>query len=76
MVFWPCFLLLTSSPSGGADPARRYSWLCGYVLERTVMLLRHNFYRRIKRYFRWLGGMPKREKSKEWILFLTLHVAR
>jgi hypothetical protein len=50
------------SKLGGA--ARRTAappWLCGYVLEADCYRYSaHNFYGEIKRYFRWLGGMPKK----------------
>jgi formate hydrogenlyase subunit 3/multisubunit Na+/H+ antiporter MnhD subunit len=45
---------LGSAPRRAADP-----WLCGYVREADChRYVAHNFYGEIKRYFRWLGGMP------------------
>ncbi len=45
---------LGSAPRRAASP-----WLCGYVREADCHRYgAHNFYGEIKRYFRWLGGMP------------------
>jgi hydrogenase-4 component B len=47
-----------SAPRRAADP-----WLCGYVREADChRYVAHNFYGEIKRYFRWLGGMPRVNK--------------
>jgi hydrogenase-4 component B len=45
----------------GAAPRRAaVPWLCGYALEsESNRYVAHNFYGEIKRYFRWLGGMPR-----------------
>jgi hydrogenase-4 component B len=42
-------------------------WLCGYAREADHHRYgAHNFYAEIKRYFRWLGGMPRAHgKSKK-----------
>jgi NADH:ubiquinone oxidoreductase subunit 5 (subunit L)/multisubunit Na+/H+ antiporter MnhA subunit len=41
-------------------------WLCGYVREADChRYVAHNLYGEIKRYFRWLGGMPRPEASKQ-----------
>lgn len=43
----------------GATP-----WLCGYVLDADCYRYNaHNFYGEIKRYFKWLGGMPKKSED-------------
>jgi formate hydrogenlyase subunit 3/multisubunit Na+/H+ antiporter MnhD subunit len=49
------------------DAARRAAvpWLCGYVREQDChRYVAHNFYGEIKRYFRWLGGMPHARPGK------------
>ena len=52
-IFWPIWL--TSASRRAAAP-----WLCGYVREADChRYSAHNFYGEIKRYFRWLGGMPR-----------------
>ena len=45
----------------GRAPRRAAApWLCGYVREADChRYVAHNFYGEIKRYFRWLGGMPR-----------------
>ncbi|HVO79896.1 MAG TPA: proton-conducting transporter membrane subunit [Terriglobales bacterium] len=45
----------------GRAPRRAAApWLCGYVREADChRYVAHNFYSEIKRYFRWLGGMPR-----------------
>ena len=54
------------SKLGGATRRASVPWLCGYVLEADCYRYSaHNFYGEIKRYFRWLGGMPKKVKSEE-----------
>jgi hydrogenase-4 component B len=54
------------SKLGGATRRAGVPWLCGYVLEADCYRYSaHNFYGEIKRYFRWLGGMPKKVKSEE-----------
>ena len=54
------------SKLGGATRRAATPWLCGYVLEADCYRYSaHNFYGEIKRYFRWLGGMPKKVKSEE-----------
>ena len=56
----------TISKLGGAARRAATPWLCGYVLEADCYRYSaHNFYGEIKRYFRWLGGMPKKVKSEE-----------
>jgi len=49
---------LGSAQRRAADP-----WLCGYVREADChRYVAHNFYGEIKRYFGWLGGMPRVHK--------------
>jgi len=49
------------SKLGGAARRTATPWLCGYVLEADCYrYTAHNFYGEIKRYFKWLGGMPKK----------------
>jgi hydrogenase-4 component B len=51
---------LGSASRRAADP-----WLCGYVREADChRYVAHNFYGEIKRYFRWLGGMPHTRPHK------------
>jgi formate hydrogenlyase subunit 3/multisubunit Na+/H+ antiporter MnhD subunit len=59
------FLLVFSiSKLGGATRRAAAPWLCGYAREAECnRYVAHNFYGEIKRYFRWLGGMPHLEKS-------------
>jgi hydrogenase-4 component B len=39
-------------------------WLCGYAVEADCnRYVAHNFYGEIKRYFRWLGGMPQARRQ-------------
>jgi formate hydrogenlyase subunit 3/multisubunit Na+/H+ antiporter MnhD subunit len=46
---------LGSAPRRAAVP-----WLCGYAREAECnRYVAHNFYGEIKRYFGWLGGMPR-----------------
>jgi hydrogenase-4 component B len=48
------------SKLGGASRRAAAPWLCGYVSEADCHRYgAHNFYGEIKRYFRWLGGMPR-----------------
>ncbi|MGD0138070.1 MAG: proton-conducting transporter membrane subunit [Tepidisphaeraceae bacterium] len=45
---------------GGAKRRAAEPWLCGYAREADChRYVAHNFYGEIKRYFRWLGGMPR-----------------
>jgi formate hydrogenlyase subunit 3/multisubunit Na+/H+ antiporter MnhD subunit len=45
---------------GGASRRAAVPWLCGYAREAECnRYVAHNFYGEIKRYFRWLGGMPR-----------------
>lgn len=47
------------SQMGGAPRRAAVPWLCGYAQEAEChRYVAHNFYGEIKRYFRWLGGMP------------------
>jgi hypothetical protein len=51
------------SKLGGAARRSATPWLCGYVLEADCYRYSaHNFYGEIKRYFKWLGGMPKKHE--------------
>ncbi len=44
---------------GSAKRRAAAPWLCGYAAEADChRYTAHNFYGEIKRYFRWLGGMP------------------
>jgi hypothetical protein len=56
------FLVVRSlSKLGSASRREAAPWLCGYVLEADChRYSAHNFYGEIKRYFRWLGGMPRK----------------
>ncbi len=48
------------SKLGAAQRRADVPWLCGYAREAEChRYVAHNFYGEIKRYFRWLGGMPK-----------------
>ena len=48
------------SKLGSASRRAAAPWLCGYVSEaECYRYSAHNFYVEIKRYFRWLGGMPR-----------------
>jgi hypothetical protein len=51
---------------GGAKRRIAEPWLCGYVREADChRYVAHNFYGDIKRYFRWLGGMPRAPSQKD-----------
>jgi formate hydrogenlyase subunit 3/multisubunit Na+/H+ antiporter MnhD subunit len=53
------------SKLGGATRRAAVPWLCGYVLEADCYRYSaHNFYGEIKRYFRWLGGMPSHSHTE------------
>jgi len=58
------FLLAYGISKLGHAPRRAaVPWLCGYAREAECnRYVAHNFYGEIKRYFRWLGGMPKTGK--------------
>ena len=60
------FVLAYSIAKLGSAPRRAAApWLCGYVREADChRYLAHNFYGEIKRYFRWLGGMPRPQPGK------------
>ena len=61
-------LLATRAISKFGSAKRRTAspWLCGYASEEEHhRYSAHNFYGEIKRYFRWLGGMPNRQRSKQ-----------
>jgi hydrogenase-4 component B len=48
------------SKLGSASRRAAAPWLCGYAAEADChRYTAHNFYSEIKRYFRWLGGMPR-----------------
>jgi formate hydrogenlyase subunit 3/multisubunit Na+/H+ antiporter MnhD subunit len=55
------FLLVYGISKLGSAPRRvAEPWLCGYVREADChRYAAHNFYGEIKRYFGWLGGMPR-----------------
>jgi hydrogenase-4 component B len=45
---------------GGADRRSADVWLCGYVREGDAYRYgAHNLYSEVKRYFHWMGGMPR-----------------
>jgi formate hydrogenlyase subunit 3/multisubunit Na+/H+ antiporter MnhD subunit len=46
---------------GAAERRSADVWLCGYIREADVYRYgAHNFYTEVKRYFGWVGGMPRR----------------
>ena len=54
------------SKLGSASRRAAAPWLCGYVREADChRYSAHNFYGEIKRYFRWLGGMPRSSKLQQ-----------
>jgi hypothetical protein len=54
------------SKLGGASRRAAAPWLCGYAREAECnRYVAHNFYGEIKRYFRWLGGMPSAHKPAD-----------
>jgi len=47
-------------PAGGAERRAADVWLCGYIREADVYRYgAHNLYTEVKRYFHWVGGMPR-----------------
>jgi len=53
---------------GGAKHRIAEPWLCGYAREAQCnRYVAHGFYGEIKRYFRWLGGMPRAPSEKHLI---------
>jgi formate hydrogenlyase subunit 3/multisubunit Na+/H+ antiporter MnhD subunit len=45
---------------GAAERRQADLWLCGYVREADAYRYgAHNLYTEVKRYFRWVGGMPR-----------------
>lgn len=53
-------LAYTISKLGGAQRRVAAPWLCGYARETECnRYVAHNFYGEIKRYFGWLGGVPR-----------------
>jgi hypothetical protein len=45
---------------GGAERRSADIWLCGYVREEDAYRYgAHNLYSEVKRYFHWMGGMPR-----------------
>jgi NADH:ubiquinone oxidoreductase subunit 5 (subunit L)/multisubunit Na+/H+ antiporter MnhA subunit len=51
---------------GDAQRRTTDAWLCGYVREADChRYVAHNFYGEIKRYFRWLGGMPRGANGRD-----------
>ncbi len=54
------------SKMGSASRRAAAPWLCGYVSEaECYRYSAHNFYVEIKRYFRWLGGMPRPRTDRQ-----------
>ena len=52
------------SKVGSASRRATAPWLCGYVREADChRYSAHNFYGEIKRYFRWLGGLPSHSEA-------------
>jgi NADH:ubiquinone oxidoreductase subunit 5 (subunit L)/multisubunit Na+/H+ antiporter MnhA subunit len=46
---------------GAAERRAADVWLCGYIREADVYRYSaHNLYTEVKRYFQWVGGMPRR----------------
>jgi NADH:ubiquinone oxidoreductase subunit 5 (subunit L)/multisubunit Na+/H+ antiporter MnhA subunit len=46
---------------GGAERRTADIWLCGYVRDGDAYRYgAHNLYTEVKRYFHWIGGMPRR----------------
>ncbi|MBM3892278.1 MAG: peroxiredoxin family protein, partial [Verrucomicrobia bacterium] len=60
------FLVVRGVSKLGSAPRRAaVPWLCGYVREADChRYAAHNLYGEIKRYFRWLGGLPRRQPAK------------
>jgi len=58
------FLLVYGiSRVGSASRRAAEPWLCGYAREAECnRYVAHNFYGEIKRYFGWIGGMPRAPK--------------
>ncbi len=57
-------LVYRLSKLGGATRRAAVPWLCGYAREAECnRYVAHNFYGEIKRYFRWLGGMPRAARA-------------
>lgn len=51
---------------GRASRRAAEPWLCGYAREADChRYVAHNFYGEIKRYFRWLGGLPSASAPKD-----------
>jgi hypothetical protein len=45
---------------GAAERRQADLWLCGYVREADAYRYSaHNLYTEVKRYFHWVGGMPR-----------------
>jgi len=67
------FLLVYGISKLGRAPRRAAApWLCGYALEADCnRYVAHNFYIEIKRYFRWLGGVPHSRATRHAMRKLT-----
>jgi formate hydrogenlyase subunit 3/multisubunit Na+/H+ antiporter MnhD subunit len=67
------FLLAYAISRLGSAPRRVAApWLCGYALDADCnRYIAHNFYSEIKRYFRWLGGLPHPHAGKPAMRKLT-----
>jgi formate hydrogenlyase subunit 3/multisubunit Na+/H+ antiporter MnhD subunit len=49
---------------GAAERRTAEIWLCGYVRDADAYRYRaHNLYTEVKRYFRWVGGMPRHARG-------------
>ena len=54
------------SKLGGAKRRTAPIWLCGYAQEAEVHRYgAHNLYTEVKRYFHWVGGMPRKTKDSD-----------
>ena len=58
------FLAWGFSRQGGAARRTAELWLCGYAREHEMhRYTAHNFYGEFKRYFRWVGGVPRKSTA-------------
>ena len=53
------------SKLGAAERRTADIWLCGYAKEADVHRYgAHNLYGEVKKYFHWVGGMPRQDNSQ------------